>query len=57
MDMQNLLRGTDREKEFLEKAKKGFREAMKLYSQITPWGDSAKQMASVQDLMKEADQN
>jgi len=56
LDNANLLRGTDREKEFLEKAKKDFEEAMKLYSQITPWGDRAKQMASVQDLMKEADQ-
>jgi serine/threonine protein kinase len=56
LDNANLLRGTDREKEFLKKAKNDFDEAMKLYLQIAPWGDSAKQIAGVQELLKEVDQ-
>jgi serine/threonine protein kinase len=55
-DNANLLRGTDREKEFLKKAKSDFNEAMKIYLQITPWGDSTKQISGIQDIMKELDQ-
>jgi serine/threonine protein kinase len=56
LDNANLLRGTDREKEFLKKAKSDFDEAMKIYLQIAPWGDSTKQIVGVQDLLKEVDQ-
>ncbi len=56
LDNANLLRETDREKEFLKKAKTDFDEAMKIYLQISPWGDSTKQITGVQDLLKEVDQ-
>jgi eukaryotic-like serine/threonine-protein kinase len=55
MENANLVQGTDREKESLKKAKSNFDEALKLYLQIAPWGNSTKQIPSIQDSLKEVD--
>jgi hypothetical protein len=56
LDNANLVRGTDREKEYLKKAKSDFDEALKVYLQIAPSGDSTKQIPSIQELLNEANQ-
>ncbi len=48
LDNANLVRGTDREKEFLKKARDSFNDALKTYLQITPWGNSTTQILSIQ---------
>jgi serine/threonine protein kinase len=56
LDNANLVRGTDREKEYLEKARECYNEALKTYLKITPWGNSTTQILSVQDSLTEVDQ-
>lgn len=51
----NLMRGTDREREYLGKAKDSFNEALKTYLQITPWGNSAAQIRSIQESLTEVE--
>jgi hypothetical protein len=50
------VRGTDREKDSLKKAKSNLDEALKIYLQIAPWADSTKQIPSIQDSLKLIDQ-
>jgi eukaryotic-like serine/threonine-protein kinase len=52
----NLVKGTGQEKEFLNKAKSEFGEALKTYLQIAPWEDSTAQIQSVQDSLGAVEQ-
>jgi eukaryotic-like serine/threonine-protein kinase len=56
LDNSSLIKDADKQKELLNKAKSNFNEAIKIYLQISPWGDSAKQIARIQDSLNEADQ-
>jgi hypothetical protein len=55
-DNANLVRGTDREKDLLKKAREEFNNALRIYLQISPWGDSTAQILTVQDSLAEIDQ-
>ncbi len=57
-DLENadLVRGTEQEKESLKKAKADFNEALRMYLQIAPWGDSKAQILSIQDSLGEVEQ-
>jgi eukaryotic-like serine/threonine-protein kinase len=56
LDNSNLVQDTGKKKELLKKAKTDLDEAMKIYLQISPWADSAKQIPKVQASLKEVDQ-
>ncbi len=56
LDNSNLVEDKNKKKELLNKAKSNFNEAMKIYLQIAPWGDSTKQIPLVQDSLKEVDE-
>jgi hypothetical protein len=56
LDNSTLMQDPDKKKELLKKAKADFDEAMKIYLQISPWADSAKQIPMVLDSLKEVDQ-
>ena len=47
---------SDQEEEFLKKAKREFDDALEIYLEISPWGNSSSQAAAVQDLLAEAEQ-
>jgi hypothetical protein len=55
LDNANSAKGTDQEKEFLNRAKDELKNALKLYIQIAPWGNSAAQIPIVQARLDEAD--
>jgi serine/threonine protein kinase len=55
-DNANLVRGTDREKNLLKKSKEDFNSALRIYLQISPWGDSTTQILMVQDSLAKIDQ-
>ena len=46
------LRDNPQEKELLHRAKDDLEEALKLYSEIVPWGESAKQIRATHDLLE-----
>ena len=48
-DNANLVKGTNREKELLQKARESYNEALKMYLKITPYGNSTALIKSVQD--------
>jgi eukaryotic-like serine/threonine-protein kinase len=56
LENANLVKGSDQEKEFLKKAKSEFGDALRVYLQIAPWGDSTTQILGVQDSLGEAEQ-
>jgi eukaryotic-like serine/threonine-protein kinase len=45
------LRDSDQEKDLLSKAKENLQKALKLYSELAPWGDSANQLNQVEDAL------
>ena len=53
IDNATLVRGSDQEKEYLKKAQNDLNDALKIYLQIAPWGDSTAQILSVQDKLGE----
>ncbi len=55
LENASLVQGTDREKDSLKKAKSNFDEALKIYLQISPWGNSAKQIPLIQESLEEVD--
>ncbi len=56
LENANLVKGSDQEKEFLKKSKSELGDALKVYLQIAPWGDSTTQILSVQESLGEVEQ-
>ena len=56
LENAKLVPGTGQEKDLLKKSKGEFEEALKIYLQIAPWGDSTAQILSVQDSLAEIGQ-
>jgi eukaryotic-like serine/threonine-protein kinase len=51
----NMVRGSEQEKEYLKKAKNDLNEALKIYLQIMPVGDSAVQILSIRESLGQLD--
>jgi tetratricopeptide (TPR) repeat protein len=56
LENSSLMKDVDKQRELLNKAKTNYSEAMKIYLQISPWGDSTKQIAKIQESVNEVDQ-
>lgn len=56
LENADVVQGSDQEEEFLKKAKREFDDALKIYLEISPWGNSSSQVTAVQDLLAEAEQ-
>jgi DNA-directed RNA polymerase subunit K/omega len=50
-----LMKNTDREKDYLQKAKMELDDALKTYLQISPYGNSTKQIVSIQDVLTQVE--
>jgi serine/threonine protein kinase len=55
-DGATRLRDSEQEKELLKKAREDSQQALELYSEIAPWGDSTHQIRTVQDTLRRVEE-